>query len=172
MNIKVAEKRLSINVYGNTCFVIEGECTDKKPADDMSQPLQVYYSLAGESQPELSSLPTDYTTAPPVHAYRYDWTFGITCIEGYDWKWLSKLQDNDPILIQLTISCNPENCFTVSEFASFLLTLQPSRDTTPLYEKILANLTKSGETVGNLVKTLNDGIGNIVEKSMQLSNII
>ncbi len=116
--------------------------------------LRCYFSLQGEDSPVLSSMkPTSETPATGTGQtiYRYDWSFGITLIEGFYWNWMKELPDDGALAIHLVLKPVPfDGGPEAIPVAAILSTLHPSRNTKSTWEQMLPLLPKTASEIAKL----------------------
>ena len=115
--------------------------------------LRCYFSLQGEDRPVLSSMRLS-SEAPATGTgqmiYRYDWSFGITLIEGFYWDWMKELPDDGALAIHLVLKPLPfGNGPEAIPIAAILSTMHPSKNTKSIWEQMLPMLP---ETASGMAK--------------------
>jgi hypothetical protein len=123
------------------------DTVDRKTGVRLEKPLHWYLSLAGDSRAQVS--PLVVAQAGDLHAFRYDWIVGLSCVAKEDdwWDWQAKLRKEDALKIQLLIAAPPELSWT--EVSAELLALHPSRDTNTWFEE---NASEAMKAAGSLAK--------------------
>jgi hypothetical protein len=120
-----------------------------------TQALKLYFSLMGETAPELAPLTADFSMDKSTQLYRYDWMVGATPFNGcYDWNWFEKIAEERAFIVQLLIDSAESGCAT-SEVNAFLLGLLPSKDTTSYWEALLPKLAGSLDKMADIVNLIN-----------------
>jgi hypothetical protein len=109
--------------------------------------LRCYLSLQGEDSPSVTAPDQQSSKSPVLPAeptvYRYDWTFGITLIEGFYWDWMNSFPDNGALAIHLIL--NSETSHDGPEpipVGAVLSTMHPSKNTKSLLEMVLPTVLK------------------------------
>ena len=132
--------------------------------------LRCYLSLQGEDGPVASSKGPSSSEIPETGteraAYRYDWAFGITLIEGFYWDWRKELPDDGALAIHIFLKPEPfEGGPEAIPVAAILSTLHPSKNTKSLWEQTLpmvpktaAEIAKTGAPALPLLNYLSSGL--------------
>jgi hypothetical protein len=132
--------------------------------------LRCYLSLQGEDSPVASSKRLSFSETPETGAertaYRYDWAFGITLIEGFYWDWRKELADDGALAIHLVLKPEPfAGGPEAIPVAAILSTLHPSKNTRSLWEQTLpmvpkaaAEMAKTGASALPLLNYLSSGL--------------
>jgi len=132
--------------------------------------LRCYSSLQGENNPKVSANRLSSTQTPALGVeetiYSYDWTFGITLIEGFYWDWMKELPDESALAIHLVLKPEPsEDGPEAIPVGAILSTLHPSRNTKsiwdhalPMVPKTAAEIAKTGASAFPLLNYLSSGL--------------
>lgn len=105
-----------------------------------------HLSLRGEDNPMVSSTRTSPEADADQAIYRYDWTFGITVIEGLYWDWQEGLCDDSVLAVHIALEPLGDAPEAVPIGAT-LSTLRPSRNTRSHWETALPKIGKAAADV-------------------------
>ncbi|MBZ5524765.1 MAG: hypothetical protein LAP21_21210 [Acidobacteriia bacterium] len=136
--------------------------------------LRCMVSLMGETSPESCRLSPTFDFANDSRIYRFDWTFGLSFLNGHEWDWQSDLREENSVAVHLLISSGNSG-FGFSEISSALLALQPSRNSKSWLESHGSQLTNAlscaGESAANL-PAIGTGLSAILGMSSALSSFV
>jgi hypothetical protein len=126
--------------------------------------LRWYVSLQGEDRPRLSQLALGQDGTMDQHLYRYDWSFGVTLLEGFYWDWQGELRKEGALAIHVVLQPLGETPEAVPVSAT-VSALSPSRNSKGFWElawpkvpAAAAELAKAGETVVPALKYIQGGL--------------
>ncbi len=130
MGLQVLQRTLDVGMLQDAegrAICLRDEPSDREEPQGGSGTLKWFMSLMGETQPEVSPLRGAAATGD-VTSYRYDWTFGISCLGSRDlwWDWQAGLHAESAISVQLMVACGEGLGFT--EISAHLWSLFPSRN--------------------------------------------
>jgi hypothetical protein len=134
--------------------------------------LRLHFSLAGETAPNLSDLSPDYSYSDKTAAFRYDWSVGVTAIDPcYTWNWWEALAVERAFVVQLLIDPGESDC-GVTELATLLLALQPSKDTSSWLERHAEKIGNSLSQLSDVTESFSKTASGILKASAIMSNFV
>jgi hypothetical protein len=116
--------------------------------------LRWHMSILGECAPVISPTTGSNSAAESPIVYRYDWAFGITCVEGYYWDWQAALCAESALVIQVVLQPLGDKVEAVP-VSALLSALHPSRNTKGFFETMGPKMAKAaGEMADTGAATL------------------
>jgi hypothetical protein len=107
-----------------------------------------YLGLQGEDSPQRDPKTVGSTTRAEDNllVYRYDWTLGITVVEGHWWDWQKELQEDEGGCLALHLLLQPmgDKAPEAIPLSASLSVLYPSRNRQTFREDFLKAVTKTG----------------------------
>ncbi|HEX3030540.1 MAG TPA: hypothetical protein VHT34_14845 [Clostridia bacterium] len=117
--------------------------------------LRMHACLMGETNPELS--PFRYEN---MVYYRYDWSFGITCVSPCNWHWFGKLRKERAASVQLIIDSERANVSFTENAASMQSTSKVIVDSS---DRFMNTIENAGKTAGGIIKKIQPTVGGVIE---------
>lgn len=134
--------------------------------------LRLHFSLMGKTAPTLSRLPADYSIDDKTTVYRYDWIVGASLIGPcYEWDWFNEIAADRAMVIQLLLDAGASGC-GFSESNTFLLGLQPSKDTSSWVERNSERLGENLAKISNITEPFSKIASNILKTSAVMSSFV
>ena len=136
--------------------------------------LTTFMGLMGESHPATSPFSPNYSLDDNTAAYRYDWIFGIGCLnsENFWWDWKAAMRDTKALCVRFLIS-TAHTGFAVTELSATLHGLQPSKNTKSWLECHSKQLAETLVSVAGATESiLPSKVGAVLRTSAAISNFV
>lgn len=171
LNVKIED----FNCEKNKCSRFDID-KDSIVEDENVKYLKFYTSIIGENTPYLREFDSNYIGDIKM-SYRYDWLFGISCIPETNkaklhWDWKNKLRNSNSIKIQLLFELNNDTNLFFHIISANLLCLNPSKDTSPWYEKSRDSISNSLNSIANITKDYSKIASDVFNVANTLTNFI
>lgn len=139
-----------------------------------AEALTCFTSLLGEARPKTSPMLPGLGEDQDLLLYRYDWIFGLSCVNTPDrwWDWQQALRKDSAMCVQFILSTAGTG-YAYTEVSGLLHALLPSRNTKSFLEIHSKSIADTLTGVAGATKSvLPVGIGAVLKASAAMSNLV